>query len=206
MAGKIAINPAQASKDLSTVAENLIQFLNAVQALSQDYSASNNAIKSTPISTTLSQATNAMNEMATGVKATVSSYGNAMVQVVNAWVKSQATGASSISYTDPGFSPTTVSVKTASEVECEIGQLDNLMNSTRQQHKAMNSSFETMDRTISGSSSYWIGQSGDQTRNAWNSKVKPLKEKVDNLLNTVVQAVETEKTNILAIDSGNYVQ
>lgn len=201
----IKLSGPQAQGTLNTLDGSLGNFLKTVNSLCNDFNEINSVTKSTPISKGLSSAATAMNEMGTGVRASVDSFNTALVQVVNKWNEIHATAAGRVSSNTPTFSKVDVPAVAAGEVNVEPAKLYALVDTTNKLLSSMDSEYETMNKTITGSSSYWTGQSADQTRATWTTKIAPLKEKVDTAVKAATKLVKDMADNIVAFDKGTYV-
>lgn len=205
MSGTIKLSGPQAQGTLNTLDNSLGSFLKSINNLCNDFNEINQVTKSTPISKGLSTAATAMNEMGTGVRASVDSFNTALVQVVNKWNEVHATAAGRVSSTTPTFSKVEVPAVAAAVVDVDPQRLYALVDKTNSLLGTMDSEYETMNKTITGSSSYWTGQSADQTRATWTSKIAPLKEKVDTSVRAATKLVKEMADNIIAFDKGTYV-
>ncbi len=201
----IKLSGPQAQGTLNTLDSSLGNFLKTVNNLCNDFNEINSVTKSTPISKGLSTAATAMNEMGTGVRASVDSFNTALVQVVNKWNEIHATAAGRVSSSTPAFTKVDVPAVAAGEVSVEPAKLYALVDTTNRLLANLDAEYETMNKTITGSSSYWTGQSADQTRATWTTKIAPLKEKVDTAVKAATTLVKDMADNIVAFDKGTYV-
>jgi len=203
--GEIKLSGPQAQGTLNKLDSSLENFLKQINNLCNDFNEINSVTKSTPISQGLSTAATAMNEMGTGVRASVDSFGTALVQVVNKWNEIHATAAGKVSQSTPAFSKVDVPAVAAGVVNVDPQKLYALVDKTNHLLGLMNNEYDTMNTSIMGSESYWTGSSANQSRATWTTKIKPLQEKVNTAVKAATKLVTAMADQIVAFDKGTYV-
>lgn len=205
MSDVITLEPKQAGETLLQVQNSNKSYLDEITSLGQLLSQVNGATYSAPLTHALKDLANALTLIGEGVNAGIESYANAFVAVIDVWRQNDATAASQISFAKPGFDSITISEVSADRVHVEPARIRGLLEQILDTGKKLGNTFNTMTDEINRSATYWIGESGNQTRQAWTKNVLPAKENVDKQLNSVHDEISVALEEFIKRDSSNFV-
>jgi uncharacterized protein YukE len=205
MSDQILLEPAQAGQTLGNMQGLVKHYLDEILEIGQKIKEIGALTYSDPIEDALQQAANCLTEVGNAVNAGVDSYCEAFRDVVNLWKQSDAVAASQVSFARPSFAGVHYNPNKASKLDVIVGKIRELLNQMNEERNEMRDIFYQMDEEIEKSVSYWIGNSGDRTRQAWKTNVYPMNDDADKLLSRMHELVEEELAALVRRDHSIHV-
>jgi uncharacterized protein YukE len=205
MSDIITLDPKQAADTLSSMQNTVKTFLQEIEMIGEVLRLTAALTFSSPLGEVFEAAAEALTNIGNAVNAAVNAYSQAFVQVIETWKQTDMTASSDVSFDKPAFDGITISLNDAVKVEVQPSKVRDLLSKHEDHSSRMQTHFNTMDDGINNSSGYWIGESGNNTRNAWTKSVAPLNDEVQKILKTVGMNIETQLTDFMRRDASNYV-
>jgi len=205
MSDIITLEPRQAAETLATMQSTVKTFLQEVEMIGEVLRLTAALTFSTPLTAVFEAAADALTNIGNAVNAAVNAYSQAFVQVIETWKQTDMTASSDVSFEKPGFDGITVTINDAIKVEVHPSKVRDLLSKHEDHSSRMYNHFNSMDDEIGKSGGYWLGESGNNTRNAWTKSVAPLNDEVQKILKSVGMSIEGQLTDFLRRDASNFV-
>jgi uncharacterized protein YukE len=205
MSDIITLEPRQAAETLAQMQNTVKTFLQEIEMVGEVLRLTAALTFSTPLTAVFEAAADALTNIGNAVNAAVNAYSQAFVQVIETWKQTDMTASSDVSFDKPGFDGITITINDAIKVEVQPSKVRDLLSKHDDHSSRMHTHFNSMDDEINKSGGYWVGESGNNTRNAWTKSVAPLNDEVQKILKTVGMNIETQLTDFIRRDASNFV-
>jgi len=205
MSDVITLEPRQAAETLAQMQSTVKTFLQEVEMIGEVLRLTAALTFSTPLTAVFEAAADALTNIGNAVNAAVNAYSQAFVQVIESWKQTDMTASSDVSFEKPGFDGITITSNDATKVEVQPSKVRDLLSKHDDHSSRMHNHFNSMDDEINRSGGYWVGESGNNTRNAWTKSVAPLNDEVQKILKSVGMSIEGQLTDFIRRDASNYV-